>query len=142
MAQISCASSPSMPVRRSFSSFAALLVKVIAMMLQGTAGSTAHRNSARRWSESGESGVICSRNSTSSSVMISGIQSTEGSLPAPKRIRFAIRWISTVVLPLPAPASKRSGPSVVMAASRCISFSFENCSAIYFRRARKKRSTN
>lgn len=37
--------------------------------------------------------------------------------------RLYTRWISTVVLPLPAPASSKSGPSVVMAAWRCIGLS-------------------
>ena len=41
MAQTSCASGPSIFCSRSFSSFAALLVKVMAMMLQGAAGRTA-----------------------------------------------------------------------------------------------------
>ena len=34
-------------------------------------------------------------------------------------IRFAMRYVSTRVLPDPAPASTRSGPSVVTTASRC-----------------------
>ena len=35
--------------------------------------------------------------------------------------------IITVVLPLPAPAKRRSGPSVANTASLCILFNFENC---------------
>ena len=40
------------------------------------------------------------------------------------------RLTSTVVLPLPAPARMRSGPSVVNTACRCISFSRPNCFSI------------
>ena len=36
---------------------------------------------------------------------------------------LAMRFMSTVVLPLPAPARMSRGPSVAMTASRCLSFS-------------------
>ena len=99
---------------RSFISFAALLVKVMAMMLQGTAGSTAQRASALRVSSGLGSSPRLSRKATSSSVTAWEI--SQQSLPRPKRMRLAILLMRTVVLPLPAPASSSSGPSVVSTA--------------------------
>ena len=75
------ASSPSIRPRRSFSSLAALLVKVIANTSQGRAGSTAQRYSASgRWLSSGDA-AYCSKNDTSSSV--TGVGSSSVSLPRP-----------------------------------------------------------
>ena len=48
----------------------------------------------------------------------------------PNRMRFAMRFTSTVVLPLPAPARMSNGPSVVNTACRCISFRRPNCFSI------------
>ncbi len=48
-----------------------------------------------------------------------------------------MRLMSTVVLPLPAPASSSSGPCVVMTARRCISFRPEKRRAMTARRAVK-----
>ena len=47
-------------------------------------------------------------------------------------IRCAIRWVSTRVLPEPAPATTSSGPSVQSTASRCcgLSVSSERAAAI------------
>ena len=137
IAQTSCASGPSILDKRSFSSFAALLVNVMAIILQGSAGSSAHRKSALRRSNSRIGSASCSKNKTSSSVTVSGTRLL--SLPDPNRIKFAIRLISTVVLPLPAPASNSNGPSVVKTASRCIVFKFINCVSIYLRLAVMKR---
>ena len=39
-----------------------------------------------------------------------------------RSIRYAILCVSTLVLPLPAPANIRSGPSVQKTASFCLSF--------------------
>ena len=137
IAQISLASGPRRAASRSFISLAALLVKVMARICQGSAGPTAQRLSPRQRSYSvGFKGKF-SRNSTSSSVTAVGISSE--SPPRPKRIRLAIRLMRTVVLPLPAPASRSSGPSVVSTASCCISFSASNSPAMYFRRAARKR---
>ena len=58
----------------------------------------------------------------SASVAVSGTSSVSD--PRPYWMRFAIRWMSTVVLPLPAPASSSSGPSVARTAFLCISFRF------------------
>src|SRR5204862_4121286 len=38
------------------------------------------------------------------------------------RTRWAMRWVMTRVLPLPAPARMRTGPSVARTASRCCGF--------------------
>ena len=137
---MSIASGPSILESRSFSSLAALLVKVMAMMLQGDAGSQAQSQSALCRSNSVASAPNCSRKRTSSSFTVSGISKV--SLPRPNRIRLAIRWISTVVLPLPAPAKSSKGPSVVRTAWRCIAFKFINCPSIYFLRASKNRVSN
>ena len=132
-AHTSRASSPSIRSRRSFSSVAALLVNVMASTSQGLAGSTAQRYSISGfWAGSG-SRIYPSRNSTSSPVMGMGISSV--SLPRPYFNRLATRLISTVVLPLPAPASSSSGPSVVSTPWRCLSFSLPYSMAMACRRA-------
>ena len=130
MAQMSSADGPRSADSLSLISLAALLVKVMAMMLQGAAGSTWQSQSARRRSSGEAHSSIRSRKATSSSVNAAGISLQ--SLPLPKRIRLAIRLMSTVVLPLPAPASRSSGPSVVRTAFCCMSFNWENWVAIYF----------
>ena len=137
MAQMSSAWGPRRADSRSFISFAALLVKVMAITLHGTAGSRAHSRSARNLSSSERGSQRASRNETSSSVTVSGTKSL--SLAQPNRRRFAIRFIKTVVFPLPAPARSSSGPCVVRTAWRCISLSWENWEAIYCRRAARKR---
>ena len=50
-----------------------------------------------------------------------------------------MRWISTVVLPLPAPAKRRSGPSVASTPSSCRGFIWENSRAMSWRRKAAKR---
>ena len=72
------AASPTRVLTRDFISAAALLVKVMAKMLQGAT-------------------FLASK-------------------------RYAIRWVTVLVLPEPAPAKISSGPSVVMHASYCLSF--------------------
>ena len=80
-AQMSLASGPSRAASRSFSSPAALLVKVMAMISQGRGTSTAQRCRARRTSSSvGRAGKL-SKNCRSSSVAQTGTSSE--SLPRP-----------------------------------------------------------
>ena len=80
-AHTSSAAGPSRTDRRSFSSPAALLVKVMAMISQGFGTSTAQRRTARRYcSSSGWSGRV-SRKRKSSSVAQPGTSSV--SLPRP-----------------------------------------------------------
>ena len=112
-------SSSSAAVRRSRSSRAALLVKVIAMTSHGFAGCMAHSRSAcARFS--GRGSVRYSvRNSRSCSAAPSGAYSLVS--PCPKRRILMMRLMSTVVLPLPAPAKMSRGPSVAYTASRCFS---------------------
>ena len=55
--------------------------------------------------------------------------------PRPYFIRLATRLMSTVVLPLPAPASTSRGPSVLSTAWRCWGFRFRNSPAMTARRA-------
>src|SRR5579884_3639821 len=45
--------------------------------------------------------------------------------------RWAMRWVITLVLPLPAPASSRRGPSTCSAAARCSGFSPARKSIIF-----------
>ena len=117
-------SSPSMERRRAFSSPAALLVKVMAMMFQLRAGS-------QRIIPSSQAGtsvpvmMAVRRARRSSSAAGRGVSLLPWALP--NRIRLAIRLTSTVVLPLPAPARISSGPLVVKTACRCISLSRPNC---------------
>src|SRR5438876_3167403 len=47
---------------------------------------------------------------------------------APLRIRYAMRWTITRVLPLPAPARTRAGPSPCSTASRCSGLRFSRIS--------------
>ena len=89
MAQMSSAWGPRSADSRSFISFAALLVKVMAITLHGTARSTAHSRSARSLSSSERGSQRASRKETSCSVTVSGIKSL--SLALPKRRRLAIR---------------------------------------------------
>ena len=112
-------SSPKRAWRRSRSSPAALLVKVMANTFQGRGRSTAkslaaapaQKPSAAHW-----------RRMENSSSVSSGTSSL--SQQRPNRRRFATRWISTVVLPLPAPARIRTGPERVSTAWRCILLRF------------------
>ena len=142
-AHTSLAAGPSIRASRSFSSPAALLVKVMARMVQGAAGSSRHSRSCRSLS-SGEGfprpAAYPSRKARSSSVAQSG---TSGlSDPRPYFIRLATRLMRTVVLPLPAPASSSRGPSVVSTALRCSGFSRANSRAMAPRRALQKRSSS
>ena len=131
-AQMSLAAGPSIRSSRSFSSPAALLVKVIARMVQGAAGSRRHSASCRALSPAPEA-AYSSRKRRSSSVTRSG---TSGlSEPRPYFIRLAMRWMSTVVFPLPAPASSSSGPSVASTALCCSGFRWANSRAMAPRRA-------
>ena len=120
-------SPPSIRRRRSFSSPAALLVKVMAMTFQ-------LRTAFWRSIPSSHTGasvpvmMAVRRAFTSSSVTSRGVHFEPWA--EPKRMRLAMRLTSTVVLPLPAPARMRSGPSVVNTACRCISFSRPNCFSI------------
>ena len=137
-AQISSAPGPSRAARRSFSSPAALLVKVMAMMDQGTAGSRRHSRSCRSLSPCPVA-AYPSKKVRSSPVTHWG---TSGlSEPRPYFIRLAMRWMSTVVLPLPAPASRSSGPSVASTARCCSGFSRANSRAMAARRALQNRSS-
>ena len=114
------ASSPHIRSSRSRSSPAALLVKVMAITDQGAAGSTAHsRRASRQSSGPGSSGKF-SKKARSSSVAQEGVSTV--SLPRPKVSRLSTRLMSTVVLPLPAPASSSRGPSVASTASCCRGF--------------------
>ena len=126
-AQMSLARSPSMASRRALSSSAALLVKVMAMMRQGSTGSYAAR---RRASSEGPA----SSTARSASVALSGTSSV--SEARPYLSRFATLFISTVVLPLPAPARTSRGPSVASTASLCMGLSFaKSASTTRFRAA-------
>ena len=132
---MSLAAGPNIFSSRSFSSPAALLVKVMARMDQGAAGSTWHRRTWRSRSSWVEAPFWAYRwrKARSSAVTQSG---TSGqSEPRPYRIRLATRWISTVVLPLPAPASSSSGPSVASAACCCWGFRRIRSRAMAARRA-------
>ena len=80
-AHTSLASGPSRAASRSFSSPAALLVKVMAMISQGRGTSTAQSFRARRASSSAGRAGKLSRNRRSSSVAQSGTSSE--SLPRP-----------------------------------------------------------
>ena len=114
-AQMSLAAGPHMCSRRSLSSPAALLVKVMAMTVQGAAGSRAQRRRARIQSSGAGSAGKASRKARSSSPAHSG---TSGlSDPRPKVRRLSTRLMSTVVFPLPAPARRSRGPSVASTAS-------------------------
>ena len=119
-AQISREAEPHIRSRRSFSSPAALLVKVMAMTDQGTAGSTAHSRTACCQSSGEGSSGNCSKKARSSSEAQPGTSSL--SLPRPKVSRLSTRLMRTVVLPLPAPARSRRGPSVASTASRWLGF--------------------
>ena len=119
MAHMSSAPVPMRFESLALSSSAALLVKVMAMTRQGSTGSTAHSASA-----SGERTPLFSDSSSTRSSLSPYFGSTSAvSEPRPKRMRFATRFISTVVLPLPAPARSSSGPSVASTASLCLSLS-------------------
>ena len=112
-AQMSLASGPNFRSNRSFSSPAALLVKVIARTVQGAAGFSLHSSSIRLRSLSSGALRKASRAFKSPSVTQVGTSVSAGSEALPYLMRFATRLMRTVVLPLPAPASRRSGPSVV-----------------------------
>ena len=120
-------SPPSILRRRSLSSPAALLVKVMAITFQ-------LRTAFCRSIPSSQAGasvpviIAVFRALTSSSVTSRGVQLEPWA--EPNRIRFAMRLTRTVVLPLPAPARMSSGPSVVNTACRCISFRRPNCFSI------------
>ncbi len=137
---MSRASCPSIRSSRSFSSPAALFVKVMARMDQGTAGSRQHRLSARALPDSSGCCAYRSRNSRSSRVTRVGTSLL--SEPRPYFMRFAMRWISTVVFPLPAPASRSSGPSVASTPERCCGFSRENSCAMTALRALQNLSSS
>lgn len=139
-AQTSLASGPRRRSRRSFSSPAALFVKVMARMLQGMAGSRRHSRRARSRSSPSASAGQPSKKARSSGVTQAGTSSL--SAPRPYSMRLATRWMSTVVFPLPAPASSSKGPSVARAALRCIGFRLKNCPSINARRALQNRTSS
>ena len=112
-AQTSFASGPSIRSSRALSSPAALFVNVIARMRHGSTGSSAAYTAASSPPTRSSESVRSSAKAGSSSQ----------SLARPKLSRFAMRFINTVVLPLPAPASISSGPSVAITASICLSLS-------------------
>ena len=124
-------SPPSIRRRRSFSSPAALLVKVMAITFQ-------LRTASFRSIPSSHDGasvpvmMAVRRAFTSSSVTSRGVHLEPWA--EPKRMRLAMRLTSTVVFPLPAPARMSRGPLVVNTASRCISFRRPNCFSIYVSR--------
>ena len=126
LAQMSFARSPSMRSRRDFSSSAALFVKVMAMMRQGSTGSYA----ARRFASSEGP---ASSTASSASVALSGTSSVSEARPYLSRL--AMRFMSTVVLPLPAPARTSRGPSVASTASLCIELSCAKSASIIRLRA-------
>ena len=138
LAQISLAEGPSIAASRSFSSPAALLVKVMARMDQGAAGSSRHSRSCRCLSPCP---VLAYSSKKARSSSVTGAGTSSLSEPRPYFIRLAMRWMSTVVLPLPAPASRSSGPSVARAAFCCSGLSRANSRAIASRRALQNRSS-
>ena len=112
----------------------------MAMMDQGTAGSRRHSRSCSCFCSGRGARTYCSRTSRSARCTQAGTSSESD--PRPYFIRFAMRWMSTVVLPLPAPASSSSGPSVHSAARRCSGFRFWKSSSMAARRALQKRSSS
>ena len=122
-AQISFALSPSMRSSRDFISSAALLVKVMAMILHGSTGSKAARRLA-------SSDGPASSTASSASVALSGTSSVSEARPYLSRL--AMRFMSTVVFPLPAPARTSRGPSVASTASLCMGLSFANSASTTF----------
>ena len=139
-AHTSLALGPSIRSSRSFNSPAALLVKVMARMDQGTAGSRRHSRSCSPFFSGSGRATYSSRKARSSGVTQAG--TSLESEPRPYFIRLAMRWMSTVVFPLPAPASSSRGPSVARAAFRCSGFRFPNSSSMAARRALQKRSSS
>ena len=124
-AQISFALSPSIRSSRSFSSPAALLVKVMARMRQGATGSSA----ATRCASAPPLRSMASFFSSASA----GSSSLSPALPYFRRL--AMRLMSTVVFPLPAPARISSGPSVAITASICMLFRCSKSARTTLRRA-------
>ena len=120
---MSLAPSPKALSRRLFSSPAALFVKVIAIILQGSTGSRAAAFLLSSLSPASISAI-------SSSLAQSGTSRESDALPY--RIRFTILFIKTVVFPLPAPARSKRGPSVVITALRCSGLSLAKSASISF----------
>ncbi len=112
-------SSPNSVLSRDFISPAALLVNVMARIVHGGQGlsmySLSRASKLSRSSEDAPSSLAMSL-----SERPAGSRSEKYALPY--LIMYAIRCTSTVVLPLPAPASTSSGPFTVKTASRCLSF--------------------
>ena len=128
-AHISDPCSPTLAHILSFSSFAALFVKVMASILQGLTLDTESfcANSSDRVAVPSAASLISAVSSAEYSPKTLSL-----SYASPQRRICATRLTSTVVFPLPAPARISSGPFTVRAAVLCISLRFENSFSIIF----------